>query len=146
MMKMKMLQLVAWIALIAVCHAEVPNKPITVNAVAPVAAPPNAGPLDENAANELAEWGEYKAHFKKVYGALEDRYRHNIYFANKEKKAKYEELHRLGLPVNKLELDVFADFTCDELKLPEESQTEWENFKVSLSRNSLFNLFKMTKY
>lgn len=74
----------------------------------------------------------YQAHFKKVYGTLEDRFRHNIYFANKEKQAKYEELHRLGLPVKKLDLDVFADFTCDELKLPEESQTEWDNYKVSL--------------
>lgn len=63
---------------------------------------------------------------------MEDRFRHNIYFANKEKKAKYEELSRNGLPVSKLELDVFADFTCDELKVPDEYQTEWNNFKVSL--------------
>lgn len=63
---------------------------------------------------------------------MEDRYRHNIYFANKEKKAKYEELNRLGLPVSKLETDVFADFTCDELKVPDEYQTEWNNFKVCL--------------
>lgn len=63
---------------------------------------------------------------------MEDRYRHNVYFANKEKKSKYEELNRLGLPVNKLETDVFADFTCDELKVPDDYETEWNNFKVSL--------------
>lgn len=72
-----------------------------------------------------------QAHYKKVYGAVEDRFRHNIYFANKEKKAKYEDLNRYGLPVDKLELDVYADFTLEELKAPEESEVEWDNYKVS---------------
>lgn len=55
MMKMKMLQLVVLIALFAICHADVPNKPITVNALAP-----NSALSDANPANELSEWGEYK--------------------------------------------------------------------------------------
>lgn len=72
-----------------------------------------------------------QAHYKKVYGAVEERLRHNIYFANKEKKAKYDELHRFGLPIDKIELDVYADFTLEELKAPEESEMEWDNYKVS---------------
>lgn len=55
-----MLQLVVLIALFAICCADVPSRPITVNAVAPVAALSNAATLDGNLANEFSEWGEYK--------------------------------------------------------------------------------------
>lgn len=67
-MRMKMLQLVVLIALFAICNADVPSRPITVNALAPAAVLPNAALLDSNPANELSEWGEYKVKLSYVMG------------------------------------------------------------------------------
>lgn len=60
---MKMLQLVAFtllIALFGIGHADVINKPISVNALAPALVAPVAPEWISNIANEQAEWAEYK--------------------------------------------------------------------------------------
>lgn len=65
---------------------------------------------------------------------MEDRFRSYIYFANKEKLVKYDELVRFGLGSERVELDIFADYTRDELfslrSILEESQDEWNSYKV----------------
>lgn len=76
---------------------------------------------------------------------MEDRFRHNIYFANKEKKAKYDELVRFGLPIERSELDVYADFTSEELKAPEELESEWENYKVGVLKHKVTHMSKTAK-
>lgn len=79
---------------------------------------------------------EFKqAKFGKTYASpLEDRFRRNLYFATKEKLIKYDELTRFGIPWEKIEMDIFADYTRDELfslrSILEESQDEWNEYKV----------------
>lgn len=73
--------------------------------------------------------------FGKSYVGVEDRYRRNIYYATRQKIAKYDELLRFGIEAEKLELDSFADYTRDELfslrSLSEEHQAEWDEYKVT---------------
>lgn len=72
-----------------------------------------------------------------MYEGLEDRFRMGIFFANKDKIAKHDELIKFGLDAKKLEMDSFADFTREELfKLREEMESplcdeEWKKYKVS---------------
>lgn len=74
--------------------------------------------------------------FGKAYAAPEDRFRRGIFFANKDKIAKYDELLRFGLTSEKLELNIFADYTRDELFLLRSgleivtAQDEWDSYKV----------------
>lgn len=74
--------------------------------------------------------------FTKIYlDPVEDRLRRNIYFANKEKVAKYDEVLTHGIGFEKIQLDIFADQLRDEIfslrSILEDSQEEWNNYKVS---------------
>lgn len=57
---MKMLQFVALIGLFGIGQADVINKPISINALAPAISAPAAAELIFNLANEQSEWAEYK--------------------------------------------------------------------------------------
>lgn len=83
--------------------------------------------------------------FSKVYySSIEDRLRRNIYFANKEKIAKIDELYSLGLAPEKLELNIFSDQTRDEIfslrSIVDEDQNEWIAYKVNCEKICDFNV------
>lgn len=65
-MTVKILQFVVLIALLGIGHAEVANRPISVNAIAPALAPVVAAEVNANSATEFLEWAEYKV-FKLTY-------------------------------------------------------------------------------
>lgn len=79
-------------------------------------------------------------------------YRFGIYFANKEKVDKYDQLIYFGLGNEKLVLDSFADFTRDELlnlrALDETEQAEWDSYKETFEKSyeSFEDKFRKTVY
>lgn len=79
---------------------------------------------------------------KQYLNPAEDRFRRNIYFANKGKVHFYGLLVRYGLSAEKFDLDIFADCTFDELLnlrkgievVPVSVQSEWESYKLRYSK------------
>lgn len=68
---------------------------------------------------------------------LEDRLRRNLYFATKTRVATHNKLFENGLAAEQLQLDIFADFTRDEIfslrSILDEDQDEWNDYKVNKS-------------
>lgn len=122
-------------AQVAVLRSASPYQLLLRDAVLPAVAAPVIPALPPVPAAEIEEWLAYKEKFGKVYlSIVEDRLRRNLYFATKEKVAKHNELFLLGLEPEKLELNIFADFTRDELfnlrSIVDEDQDEWTTYKV----------------
>lgn len=65
----------------------------------------------------------------------EDRFRRNLYFASKTRVATHNELFNNGLAAEPLQLDIFADYTRDEIfslrSILDEDQQEWNDYKVN---------------
>lgn len=61
--------------------------------------------------------------------------RRNVYFASKFRVAKHNELFDHGLTAERLQLDIFADQTQDEINalrlILDENQEEWNAYKVN---------------
>lgn len=78
---------------------------------------------------------------------MEDRFRRNLYLATKTRVATHNELFNNGYASEPMQIDIFADYTQDELfslrSIIDEGQDEWNDFKVRKISNKINNMYKV---